>query len=214
MNNRDARSLMNTPHTSLTILSGVGIVMATNSLFLGTRLMFDGRPFSEVAATLPHLAYNVILLVALAVFSQVLPRLSGVTGAAGRTFPEPVLVLAGGGVFFDACTRFGEAFMVPFISRHAPELLDNTPSTLLMSAMVASWTAYLAGLVALGVTAYRRRIFPRPAAVLLCLGGLSVPAVGPLSGLLIGPALAWCGWAARRSAEEAVPAPKAVAVGT
>ena len=193
------------PRTTLAVLIGIGVAMASNSALFGTQLMFDPRPFSEVASTPQHVTYYVVLLVLLAAFAQVLPRLCAVTGGTGRSFPDGVLVLLGVGVFFDAATRFGEAFMVPFLAAHAPELLDDTPSTVLMSAMVTSWVLYLIGLVTLGVVAYRRRIFPRPAAVLLMVGAVTVPVIGPLSGMLIGTALAWGGYAARRSAPQPAP---------
>lgn len=191
--------------TTLLTLTAIGAVMAANSLLLGTRLMFGfaGVPFSEVALTGTHVAYNVVLVALLVAFAQVVPRLGQVTGPQGRGFPNPVLLVVCIGVMLDAATRFGEAFMVPFLGRHAPELLDSTPDRVLMSAMVACWIAYLVGLVTLGVVAFRRRIFPRPAAVLLVVGGLSVPAVGPLSGSLIGVALAWGGCAALRAAPAA-----------
>ena len=198
--------------TVLTILTGLGAVMAANSLVLGSQLMVDSRPFSTVASTPVHLAYYCTLLVLLGVLAQVLPHLGSVAGSTGQRFPSSILALAGVGVFLDAGTRFAEAFVVPFIAARAPELLDTSPSSVLMGAMVTAWVVYLVGLVSLGIAAYRRRIFPRPAAVLLIVGGLSVPVVGPLSGLLIGPALAWGGNSARRRVASGPPAVSEVTV--
>jgi hypothetical protein len=203
---------MTSARPALTILTAIGAVMALNSLLFGTQLIFDPSPFSEVARTGTHLAYQVTLLAGLVALAQTLPRLTRVVGRHGSGFPAAVLLFAGVGVTLDACTRFAEAFMVPFIGRNAPELLDQSPGGALMTVMVSAWMASMLGLVAVALVAYRRRIFPRPAAVVLAVGALVVPVVGPLSGILVGTGLAWGGYAARRRLElppapaDAVPA--------
>lgn len=203
---------MTNPRPVLTVLTTIGVVMTLNSLLFGTRLMFDPSPFSEVARTGTHLAYQVTLLAALVALAQTLPRMRRVSGRSRDGFPPAVLLFAGVGVTLDACTRFGEAFLVPFIGRNAPELLDHSPGGALMAVMVSCWVASMIGLVAVAVTAYRRRIFPRPAAAVLAVGALVVPVIGPLSGILVGTGLAWSGYAARRRQDphtaraEAVPA--------
>lgn len=201
---------MSSARPVLAVLTTIGVVLALNSLLLGTQLMFDPSPFSEVARTGTHLAYQATLLAALVALVQTLPRLHRVSGRSGQGFPSAVLLLAGVGVTLDACTRFAEAFMVPFIGRNAPELLDQSPGGALMTVMVSSWVASMIGLVAVAVTAYRRRIFPRPAAAVLAVGALVVPVIGPLSGMLVGTGLAWGGYAARRRQD--LPAARAEAV--
>jgi len=62
--------------------------------------------------------------------------------------------------------------------------------------------------------AYRRRVFPRAACVFLAVGAVSVPVLGPLSGILLGSAYAWVGFATARrirGVERSTPAPSAAA---
>ena len=205
---------MSNPRSTSIALAATGAVIATNSLAFGTQLFFDPSSFSEIGGSSTHRTYYVVLLLCVASLSLVLPRLTDVTGSTGRTLPGAVLTFVGLGVFFDGGTRFVEAFVVPYLADFAPELLNDTPASGLMYAMVTAWILYMASLVLLGVTAYRRRVFPRAACVLIIIGGASVPLLGPLSGILIGAGLTWSGIAAAgRPAHQKVPVGSAVATG-
>lgn len=175
-----------------------GGVLAVNAVALGAPLFLDSRPFSEVAVTPLHLAFWSIQLAALVALSQVYPHLRALTGPDGRRIPEGALVLLGVGVVLDAATRFLEAFAVPAMAEaHAP-FIDTTPPASLLVPLLAAGVVHMAGLVALAVFAFRRRILPRPAAVLIAVGGLAVPTIGPVAGLLLGAGLAWGGVARLR----------------
>jgi hypothetical protein len=182
----------------LVALAASGVVLAVNAVALGVPLFLDSRDFSEVAATPLHLAFWSIQLTALVVLSQVYPRLRELEGPGGRRLPEGALVLLGVGVVLDAATRFLEAFAVPAMAEAHAEFIDTTPPASLLVPLLGAGVVHMAGLVTIAVFAFRRRILPRPAAVLIALGGLAVPTIGPVAGLLLGAGLAWGGLARLR----------------
>lgn len=195
---------------TLTALTAVGAVMALNSLALGLPTFLNSAPFSEIAGSASHLGYQAVLLGCVLVLNLALPKLAGLAGETGRTLPAGLLTFAAAAAFLDGGTRFVEAFVTPFLADHAPALLDESPASALMYAMVAAWVLWSIALVAVGVTAYRRRVFARPACVLLAVGGVAIPAIGPLSGVLIGSALAWAGAARLRTPRAADRDPRLV----
>ena len=183
---------------TLMALTASGVVLAVNAVVLGAPLFLDSRPFSEIAVTPLHFAFWSIQLAGLVVLSQVYPRLHVLEGPDGRRLPEWALWLLGVGVVLDAATRFLEAFAVPAMADAHPGFIDNTPPAMLLVPLLGAGVVHMAGLLALGVYAFRRRILPRPAAVLIAVGGLAVPTIGPVAGLLLGAGLAWAGAARLR----------------
>lgn len=199
---------------TLKILGVTGAVIAGNSLLFGSRLFFDPRPFSEVGGSFEQRAYHLLLLFCLGVLAVTLPRLVSVRGRDGAHVPAALAVATGLAAFYDGGTRFVEAFVVPYLANHAPALLDESPSSGLMIAMMAAWFLTMGTVLALAVVAYRRRVFPRAACVLLAVGAVSVPVLGPLAGILLGSAYAWAGFATLRRTslvETSAPMPSAAA---
>jgi hypothetical protein len=188
-------------------LAALGLVMCAGAALLGSRLMLDSRPFSEIGGTAAQVAYNGLLLLLLVGLVLLLPAIGRLPGSDGRTLPRWTLGLVGAGAILDACTRFDQAFTVPFLADHAPELLDQSPASMLMTAMVAAWVVYDVGLVVLGVVAFRRRIFSRSAAVLVAVGGALIPLAGPFAVMVVGGGLAWAGASVVRRQLSRVPVP-------
>jgi hypothetical protein len=56
----------------------------------------------------------------------------------------------------------------------------------------------MVGLVWLGASGWRARAFPRTAVVLLVVGAVAIPAIGPVSNVLVGASLAWIAIASLR----------------
>jgi hypothetical protein len=179
-------------------LTLTGAALAGNGLLLGTQLFLDARDYSVVAAGELHLAHYVVWTACLVALSQLYPRLGVLTGRSGSTLPSAVLALAGVGAALDACARFVSAFVTPYLAARNPALVDSAPDAVLLVPLLATGVVAMAGTAALGVSAWRRQVFPRPAAALLVLGGVAIPALGPVSNVLLGVALAWIGIAARR----------------
>jgi hypothetical protein len=173
-------------------LAVVGGALAANGLLLGSQLFLDARAYSEAAGSWVHLAHYVVWTGCLVALSQLYPRLRGL--------PGPVLALAGVGVALDACARFVSAFVTPYLADHQPALVDDAPDPILLVPLLATGIVAMAGTVALAVAAWRRRLAPRAALVLMLLGGLAIPAIGPLSNVLLGAGLVWWGLALRARA--------------
>jgi hypothetical protein len=186
------------PRTTLVAMGVSGVVLLLNAGLLGSRLLFDSRPFSAAAVEGTHLLFWTIQLAALVALAQVYPRLGRLV-RGGRRLPELALTLAGVGVVLDAATRFLEAFAVPVLAERYPEFVDNTPPAMLLVPLLGAGVVHMVGLLALAWAAFARGIFPRPAAVLIGVGGVAVPAIGPLAGVLLGAGLAWAARSALRS---------------
>lgn len=176
----------------------VGAVLAGNGALLGARLMLDSRAYSEIAAGTTHLLHYSLWTLCLVALSQLYPRMSGLRGRTGLRVPTPVLALAGAGVALDACARFVSAFVAPYLAGRQPQLMDSTPDAVLLVPLLAASIAAMVGTGLLAVVGLRRRVFPRGAAVLLLLGAVTIPVLGPVSNVLLGAALVWIGSTARR----------------
>jgi hypothetical protein len=178
-------------------LTVTGAVLAANGLLLGSQLFFDPRDYSQVATGNLHLAHYLVWTVSLVALSQIYSRLGSLRSATGSTIPATVLVLAGAGAALDACARFTSAFVTPYLAERQPSLVDSAPDQILLVPLLLTGVVAMLGTAALGVSAGRRRVFPRAAAALLVAGGVAIPVLGPVSNVLLGVALVWIGLAAR-----------------
>jgi hypothetical protein len=178
-------------------LGAIGAALMGNGLLLGTQLFFDSRDYSQVATGGLHLAHYVVWTACLVALSQLYPRLGALRGRTGSVLPGTVLVLAGVGAALDACARFVSAFVTPYLAERQPGLVDSAPDAILLVPLLACGVVAMVGTAALGVSAWRRRVFPRPAAALLVVGGVAIPVLGPISNVLLGMALVWVSVTAR-----------------
>lgn len=187
-----------TAHAGLRALTLTGGVLFVLGVGLGPLVMFDSRPYSELAATPQHLVHYGVWTVCLVALGQIFPRLAGLTGPQGRPVSAAAATAAGVGVTLDACARFLLAFANPYLSAQEPALLDTTPDAILLVPTLGVGVVAMVGVIWLGVSGWRAEVFPRPAVALLVLGSVAIPALGPLSNVLVGAALVWCGMAASR----------------
>lgn len=185
-------------HPGLRGLTAIGAALFALGVGLGPLMMFDSRPYSELSATPQHLAHYVVWTACLVALSQIYPRLAGLTGPGGRSISLAAATAAGMGAALDACARFLLAFVNPYLAQHEPELLDTMPEAILLVPSIGVGVAAMVGVIWLGVSSWRARVFPRPAVVLMIIGSVAIPALGPLSNVLLGAALVWCGIAASR----------------
>ncbi len=179
-------------------LSTTGAVLLALGVTLGPLMMFDSRPYSQLAGTAPHAIHYAIWTAALVALSQLLPRLGGMQAANRRRISPVAATVAGVGAGLDACARFSLAFFNPMLASHEPRLLDTPPDAILLVPTIAAGVVAMIGIVWLGVSGWRARVFPSPAVALLVVGAVAIPAIGPLSNVLVGVALLWIGIAALR----------------
>lgn len=175
-----------------------GAVFVGNGALLGSQLLTDSRDYSQIAGGTLHLVHYLLWVVCLVALSQLYPRMHTWRGSGGGVISPMVLGLAGAGAALDACARFVSAFVTPYLAQRAPELLDSTPDAVLLVPLLATGVVAMVGTGALAVVGLRRGVFPRAAAVLLLLGAVAIPVLGPVSNVLLGSALVWIGYTARR----------------
>jgi hypothetical protein len=166
---------------------------------LGALQLVDPRPYSEASGEPAHLVHNVVWAACLIALSQLWPRLATWRSVDGRAIPAGILTLAAVGAALDACARFVSAFVNPYLAAHEPALLDTPPDAILLVPMLACGVVSMVGMVAVAVVGLRRRVLPRGAAVLLAVGALAVPVIGPISTVPVGAALVWIASARHRS---------------
>lgn len=180
---------------ALTVTGGVLLALGVT---LGPMMMLDSRPYSELSGTAAHLTHYAVWTACLVALSQLLPRLGGMRVGRTRAVSSVAATVAGVGAALDACARFGLAFFNPMLARHEPHLLDTPPDAVLLVPSIAAGVVAMVGLVWVGVSGWRAGVFPRPAVVLLVVGAVAIPAIGPLSNGLVGAALVWIGIASLR----------------
>ena len=182
-----------TDRRSAVAVTVTGAALALNGAVLGSRLFFDSRDYSEVASTRLHLVHYLVWTACLVALSQLYPRIAALRGPTGSGIARGVLTLAAVGAALDACSRFTVAFVNPYLAAHQPALLDTTPDAVLLVPLLATGVVAMVGVAAMGVVAWRRMVLPRTLAVLLIVGAVAIPAIGPLANVPLGVALAWLG---------------------
>lgn len=179
-------------------LAAVGSVLLANGAWYSP-IMFSADPssrLSEYGGELPFRLYYYVYLASLAAFVLILPRLGHLRGSTQRTLPGWVVPLLLVTTVLQAGTVYAQAFIVPFLAEVAPVALDHAEIELFAISMMVIWSAFSLALVALATTGAIRRIVPVPAAVLISVGALAVPILGPAGSILIGGGLLF--WAMAR----------------
>jgi hypothetical protein len=186
-------STLGTERRAAIAVTVAGAALAINGAVLGSRLFFDSRDYSEIASTRLHLVHYLVWTACLVALSQLYPRFAALRGPTGAGISRGVLTLAAVGAALDACSRFTLAFVNPYLASHQPALLDTTPDAVLLVPLLGTGVVAMVGVVALGVLGWRRSVLPPSLAVLLVVGAVAMPVIGPMANVPFGAALAWLG---------------------
>jgi hypothetical protein len=176
----------------LLVLAGLATVVSVPFGLLGD---FSDLSHAALARTTPFVADAGLECLGFLLFAVAIAGLADHRGPDGRglgAWPVALGLVAAVTGFF---THAAQAFVQPAIGRAAPALLDDVPSGLLAVGVFGGMALTVAGLLTLAVSAYRTRVLPRPAAVLLGIGALGV-VLGSVGALLLGAGLLWGGAAA------------------
>jgi hypothetical protein len=192
------------PYVPLTIASGLLLA----PLPLAALYFTDPRPFSEVADGGVHLTLYSMTLAGMLALLVAIPRLTVLVSPEGRRLPTGLLAAALLATALNAATHFVQVFVAPFLADVAPAALDEQGG-ILMVGMVASWVAFMVAWAMVGAVAIRRRVLSRTSGILLIVGAVVLPAVGPLASLPFGAGLVLAARTARRSVQ---PVPAGVLV--
>jgi hypothetical protein len=179
-------------------LAAVGAVLLLLGVTLSPLMMFSSSSYSELSGTTGHLLHYAVWTACLVALSQLYPRLAGMSLVPGRKISTAAATLAAVGVALDACGRFVLAFVNPMLAEHEPSLLDTTPDAVLLVPLLGGGAIAMVGTVWLAVSGRRAGVFTRTATVMLVLGAVAIPAIGPLSNVILGAALVCIGVGAGR----------------
>lgn len=197
---------MTTSRTTGIGVAAVGALLLANGAWYAPLMFSAGAEakLSEYGGEPPFQIFYVVHLLALTALAVLLPRLSQVRGATGRSLPRwlPTTLLIV--TVLQIATVYTQAFVVPYLAGIAPQALDDETIDTFALSMMAIWVAFLLGFVTLAVAGVTRQVLPIPAAVLVGLGAASMPMLGPAGSMLIGAGLLY--WAVRRMLQVA-PAP-------
>lgn len=173
---------MSTNRRSLTGLVVTGSLLALNGLALGPIwLVVPGR-FSDTVAT-P--AYAISQQVSWALLTVLIVLVPSLASAGRRPFAPWIIPVVQVALAAQAATHFVQGFVLPWLLTVAPVAVDRTDGGTLQVAMTTIWIAYLLVIVTFAVALWRAGA-SRPGAVLMLLGALATPAVGPIGAGLLG----------------------------
>ena len=190
-----------------TALAVIGALLIANGAWY-TPLMFSAgteQKFSETGATWQFQAFYVASLVILVALALITPALAGLVGRTGRQLPGWLPGLLTMAVVLQTATVYAQAFVVPHLADVAPAALDNEQIDAFAVSMLGIWVAYSLAWIAVAVLGAIRRLVPIGSAVLIGLGALVIPVIGPGGSVLIGSGL--LSWALLRLLRSPVEAP-------
>jgi hypothetical protein len=173
------------------VLAGVLLVLAD---LLNLAIGFDTDPV-EASTSATYAIQSVVLMLAVALLLVGLvglyTRVAEAVGGLGLVGFLVALVGTGMvmGVIWD------QTFTVPAIAQAAPTLLETDPPALVNFGVIFSFALSSLGWLLFGIAAYRARVFPRIAVILLMVGAVlnSIPL--PFVGIIFAVAVAWLGFA-------------------
>ena len=190
-----------------TALAVIGGLLIANGAWY-TPLMFSAgseQKFSETGATWQFQAFYVAMLVILVALALITPALGRLAGRTGRQLPGWLPGLLTVAVVLQTATVYAQAFVVPHLAKVAPAALDNEQVDAFAVSMMLIWVTYSLSWIALAVIGAVRRLVPVGSAVLIALGALVIPIIGPGGSVLIGAGL--LSWAMLRILRVPVEAP-------
>lgn len=187
-----------TPRRIGTALAVVGALLIANGAWYTPLMLSAGtdQKFSETAATWQFQAFYVVSLVIMVALALITPTLGGLVGRTGRRLPGWLPGLLTLAVILQTNTLYAQAFVAPHLAQVAPAALDHDELDLFAMSMIAVWVVYSLTWITLVIVGVTRRLLPLGSALLIGVGALVIPVIGPGGSVLIGAGL--LSWAALR----------------
>lgn len=187
------------PSESLGRVGGLAAVLSGVLLVLGELLNlfidFETDPV-EGATSATSIVQSVTFMLGVALLLVALvglyTRLAEVTG---RTLGLVGFLLALVGTGMVMGVLWDQTFTVPALAQVAPTLLESGPPALVNFGFMFSFVLFGLGWLLFGVAAYRARVYPRIAVILLMVGAVLLILPLPFVGLVFAVAVAWLGLA-------------------
>lgn len=184
------------------------LIVVSQGLNLALGLAMGAQSADSVVHTLKYglalLAMYTLLLALTGLYLKQADR-AGRLGLAGYLVAFLGTLLVAGDWWF-------ESFIAPRIAATAPDVMTGAITGSMLVGAGATFGLFAIGWIAFGVATFRANVYPRPAAVLLIIGGV----VGILAGsapyqVPLAVAVGWIGYALTRSERSAditaAPAP-------
>lgn len=168
------------------------LIILSQSVLLAIGLAFGAQPADTVVHSLKYaLALLAMYALLLALTGLYLRQASGAgrLGLAGYLIAFLGTLLLAGDWWF-------ETVIVPRIAAVAPEVMTGAITGSMAIGAAATFGLFAVGWIVFGIATLRAKVFPRPAAVLLIIGGI----VGVLAGstpyqVPLAIAVGWMGYA-------------------
>lgn len=187
------------PSVSLVRVGGLAAILAGVLLIIGELLNlfidFEIDPV-EGAISATSIVQSVAFLLGVALLLVGLVGLyTRLAQATGRLLGLVGFLLALVGTGMVMGVVWDQTFTVPALAQAAPTLLENGPPALVNFGFMFSFVLFGLGWLLFGVEAYRARVYPRIAVILLMVGAVLLILPLPFVGLVFAVAVAWLGLA-------------------
>lgn len=185
-------------------LLAAAMIIVSQGLQLALGLAMGPQPADNVLHSVKYalaLIATIALLFALTGLYLRQAHAAGTLGLVGYVVAFIGTVLVAGDWWF-------ESFIVPQIAAVAPEVMTGAITGSMVFGAVATFILFALGWTIFGIATFRANVYPRPAAVLLIIGGavgilaLSTPYQIPLA-----IAVGWIGYSLMQSERAAASAP-------
>lgn len=187
------------PSESLARVGGLAAILSGVLLVLGELLNlfidFETDPV-EGATSATSLVQSVAFMLGVALLLVALVGLyTRLAEATGRTLGLVGFLLALVGTGMVMGVLWDQIFTVPALAQVAPALLESDPPALVNFGFMFSFVLFGLGWLLFGVAAYRARVYPRVAVILLMVGAVLLILPLPFVGLVFAVGVAWLGLA-------------------
>ncbi|MFG1709511.1 hypothetical protein ACFLIM_40635 [Nonomuraea sp. M3C6] len=186
-------------HLAHPLLTFAGLLFVVGAPFVFLARS-DPAPFSQIARGPAFLAGNGLTLAASFCLLLGLAGLAGHHGPGGRRMGGPAVIAGLAGALGAAYWTAINVFIAPWLGETAPAVLNGSLYTApFLIGWLGATALYCVGMIWLGVSGFRSRVVPLPAAILLAIDGPVAFALGAdFPGVLAGAGLLWAGVAGLR----------------
>jgi uncharacterized membrane protein (DUF485 family) len=187
-------------------LIAAGLIL-TNQL---SQLAFALTMSESMAIATHSLRWGLALVATFALLIALIGLYARQATAAGRLGLLGFLVASLGTVLL-AGDWWYETFVAPLIAAQAPELLRTAPGGSILIGATVTFGSFAVGWVLFGIASFRAGVFPRGAAILMVLGGITgILALAAPFQIPLALAVGWMGWSLLRGAVPEVAPPPIV----
>jgi hypothetical protein len=177
-------------------LFAAAMIILSQGLHLGLGIAMGAQPADNVLHSVKYVLALVATIALLFALTGLYLRQANAAGRLGLVGFVPAFI----GTVLVAGDWWFESFIVPQIAAVAPQVMTGAIAGSMVVGAVATFVLFALGWTVFGIATFRANVYPRPAAVLLIIGGvvgilaLSTPYQIPLA-----VAIGWIGYSLMQS---------------